>query len=136
MEPITTSEKVTSRKRLKAGDLENAIADWELSEAFLDPEYSLARFSVDLGRSAKYLSMFVNSHLGQTFPEYINGLRLRYLIRLLDQGLYDRRVVLADLAARSGFSRYQKFSYYLLKSSGLKPVQLVDRLISEMDLRL
>lgn len=80
-------------------------------------EISLNEAADVMGVSAPYLSRCLNEELGESFPDYLNGLRLEYARELLART--DKKI--KEIAAEAAFYNYPYFITLFRKKYGMTP---------------
>ncbi|MDX1383755.1 MAG: helix-turn-helix domain-containing protein [Thermoanaerobaculia bacterium] len=89
---------------------------------YLDPSLTLGGLAERLGVAPRTLSQVVNSQLGQSFSELVNGYRVEEAKRLLADPERDREPVL-DLALEAGFNSKSSFNEAFKRITGTTPSQ-------------
>lgn len=88
---------------------------------FVDERYAgpcrLGDFAAGEGRSLSYLSHFVRQALGQSFQEYVTGVRFNAACRRIAAG--ENRML--DVCLASGFSDYRYFCRAFRRRMGVTP---------------
>ncbi|MEW2921634.1 helix-turn-helix domain-containing protein [Muricauda sp. ANG21] len=95
---------------------------------FLDPKCSLRSLSNQLQTNQKYLSQVINHEKNTNFNNYVNELRINYLLnRLLEDKEY-RNSKLAYIATTSGFNNLNTFYSAFKKRLGILPSYFIEKL--------
>jgi AraC-like DNA-binding protein len=89
---------------------------------FLEPDLTLAELSQRLGTSPQLLSQYLNEVLGATFYDYVNGLRVAEVQRLMRDPAR-REASLLDLSLAAGFNSRSTFNAAFKKATGMPPSQ-------------
>lgn len=118
--PIETEEKIKS-----------GLDDFELGTTFTDSDISLARLAAELGVNTKYLSATIHKLKGRNYNQYINHLRIDYVIEKLKSDDQYRKFKLAYIADEAGFSSHSNFTTVFKQVSGLAPARFIALLNSE-----
>lgn len=100
--------------------LEN-LANLEKELFFIQKDISLAALATQLGTNTKYLSYVINMYKGKDFNNYINELRIRYIIRKFQTDSSYLSYKLAYIAEQAGFSSHSKFAAIFKNFTGLSP---------------
>lgn len=98
--------------------------DRRMAEArdYLDSDISLAQLAARIGTSPQLLSQYLNEALGLNFFDYINGLRVAEVQKLMgDAAMADRPLL--DLAFDAGFNSRSTFNAAFKKKTGEAPSQ-------------
>lgn len=107
------------------------LKTFEKSKHFRDPHISLSGLASYCDTNTKYLSYCINQHKGMNFNNYINELRIDYII---DKLIYEpeyRKYKFATLADEAGFSSPNKFSTVFKKITTLAPSVFIKELEKE-----
>ncbi len=92
----------------------------QVERDYLDSDIKLADLAERIGTSPQLLSEFLNDVLGVNFFDYINGLRVAEVQRMMGEpGAAGR--ALTDLAFAAGFNSRSTFSASFKKSTGMTP---------------
>lgn len=91
-----------------------------LQRDFLEPELALAELAERLGTSPQLLSQFLNDCLGLTFYDYINGLRVAEVQRLMQRPEHAASGLL-ELSLAAGFNSRSTFNAAFKKVTGTAP---------------
>lgn len=129
-------EKSQAEGTLMAKETEERIlSDLNELEAecfYLQKDVSLSSLSVRLNTNSKYLSFVINTHKGKDFNNYINQLRIDYVIdRLRNEPEYlDYK--LSYIADACGFSSHSKFAAVFKSLVGLSPSVFISHLKKDL----
>ncbi len=97
------------------------LREFEESVLFTDRNMSLPFLAAHLGTNIKYLSHIINRYKKKDFNNYINELRINYIIRQLRENPEFRKYKIATLAEESGFSSANKFTTIFKKVTEVPP---------------
>jgi len=73
--------------------IKSKLKEFEIGKAFLDPKTNLNKIAIQLGTNSKYLSMYINQFKGFGFPEYLNKLRIEYVLNRLSKSFVYAKTV-------------------------------------------
>jgi AraC-like DNA-binding protein len=103
-------------------DLEVKLKKFEKNLGFLRSDLDSKSLAADLDSNVKYLSVFINQYgKGLKFNDYINQLRINYVIQQLDNQPKWQNYSIDALANEAGFNRADTFSKAFYKQTNLKP---------------
>lgn len=105
---------------------------WEKSFFFINPEITLSTLSTDLKTNPKYLSYVINTHKKKDFNNYINGLRVEYVILKLKTDPKYLHFKIAAIAEEAGFSSHSKFGTIFKSITGLSPSVFIAHLKNDL----
>lgn len=89
---------------------------------------SLASLSIYCQTNTKYLSQVINSHKNKNFTNYINQLRIHYIITELQNNPSYRKYKIAALSEMTGFSSPSKFTEAFKKETNITAVLYIKNL--------
>jgi AraC-like DNA-binding protein len=89
------------------------------SRFYLDPSITLPRAAELVGVGTNLLSETINRRTGQTFPDYINGLRIRDAQAFLKDPACNLKI--AAIALETGFNSISVFNAAFKKHTGTTP---------------
>lgn len=94
----------------------------EQEKAFLNPDISLEKLANTLNASKHHVSQVINEHLGVTFFEYVNQLRVEEAKRLLAETTRSDLHVI-EAAYMVGFNNKVSFNTAFKKATGMTPTE-------------
>lgn len=101
------------------------------SEFYLQPEVSLTRLSTLLNTNTKYLSYVIRKYYEKNFNNYINDLRIYYILKQLQEKSEYSQYKISYLAQETGFSSHSKFSSEFKRVTGIAPSVFIKKLEKE-----
>jgi AraC-like DNA-binding protein len=127
-EPIKSTEKEEKNPIMPAEAEEKLLeklSDFEKKQLFLERKVSLPFVAAEIETNTKYLSYIIKQHKGKDFNEYINDLRINYIVqKLTDDPIY-RQYKINILAEESGFSSHSKFTTVFKATLGVSPSEFI-----------
>ncbi len=93
---------------------------------FSDPTTSLKKVAEIFFYSEKYLSSLFKKNTNQNFSDYLNGKRIKYAIKLLDE----KTMNVSEIGLKCGFNDPFYFSKVFKKITGLTPTAYIKKLKS------
>lgn len=115
----------------KTNKILDKLTEFEHSNLFVDSRMSLSYLASYLGTNTITLSKIINTFKEMNFNDYINGLRIRYIIDRIKNEPQFEQYKISYLAEVSGFSSHSIFSKAFKKSTGVTPSQFLDYLKDE-----
>lgn len=94
---------------------------FEEQALFIDKSVSLSSLSTYCDTNSKYLSIVINTHKQKDFNNYINELRIKYLVKKIRTEPDFRKYKIISLADLVGFSTQSKFVEAFKKETSLTP---------------
>lgn len=107
------------------------LEEFENGNSFNEKSMSLSVLSAKLNTNARYLSYVINTHKGEDFKNYINRLRINYIVNKLTTDKKYRQYKISSLADECGFSSHSKFAAIFKTFTGLSPSLFVKYLEKE-----
>lgn len=98
------------------------VARFVNAKGYKDPTVSLAQVAQTVGCRPQWVSQYLNQRLGQSFFEYVSGLRLQEAKQLIETARSTRPTVL-EVALASGFSSVSTFYDAVKRTTGHTPKQ-------------
>lgn len=106
----------------------NQLNKFEKTKLFTSNSFALSDLVSYCQTNTKYLSYCINHHKKMDFNNYINELRIQFIIdKLLKEPIY-RKYKFSTLAEEAGFSSQNKFSTVFKKSTSITPSEFIKQL--------
>jgi len=106
----------------------NDLSELERKQFYLDNNINLSYLSATLKTNSKYLSVIINKHKGKDISNYINELRINYIIRKLQEEPSYQGYKIAYLSQECGFSSHSKFTIAFKNVTGISPSSFISNL--------
>lgn len=97
------------------------LQEFEESNLFTENTISLSTLSTYCETNSKYLSYVINTYKKKDFNNYINELRINYIIKKLKEVPVYRKYKIAVLSEDAGFSSQNKFATVFKKVTTISP---------------
>lgn len=104
------------------------LEDFEQQKKFLKPKIKTIELAKEFNTNAKYLSKVVNHYKEKSITNYINDLRIDYVIHQLGKNEKLRKYTIKAIAAEIGFSTPEAFSKSFFKKTGIYPSYYIKEL--------
>jgi|GEM_PF-878506 len=128
--PLKTKPTLTAKEKKQLHQLAGILREAMVEHAyFKDPQLSLAQLAQHLNTKPYLLSKCLKLEMGQKFNDYINGLRIEELKRLLQQPNQSQFTLLA-LALDAGFNSKASFNRAVQKHLGVSPSTLKAQIVA------
>jgi len=108
--PKETVDKILSR-----------LEKWKQAQRFLEPNITRASMAVHLETNVHYVSDVIAHYYGKSFTEYINDLKIDYIIDQLRTDKHKRMFTHDALAKEAGFRTTQSFVTAFKARTGISP---------------
>lgn len=126
------TEKGISAASIKTlEDILTHLDHFEKDFTFLNSEINLNQLATLWNTNRSYLSTLINQYKGKSFTDYINQLRIDYLLKKFEEDSKWQKYKIAHLAELLGFSSSRSFSNAFLKATGISPSFYIQKLQSE-----
>ncbi|PXX26018.1 tetratricopeptide repeat protein [Arenibacter sp. ARW7G5Y1] len=107
----------------------------EKENFFLDPNCNLHQLSEQLKTNPKYLSQVINQEKKSNFNNYINELRINYLLPLLLKNIEFRNSKLSYIAFSLGYNNLNTFNAAFKKRLGILPSNFINELNNAFEVK-
>jgi AraC-like DNA-binding protein len=101
---------------------------FEKSEKFLKKDLTIGSLAAQLNTNTKYLSEIIKNNRSQNFSNYINSLRISYIVHKLYNEPKYREYKISYLAEECGYASSQVFVIAFKKINGLTPSFFIQNL--------
>ncbi len=130
-ESIETPEKVEEGIGISQDIIEKVLDEmkkFEENNEFLKPNLTTTVLARKLKTNAKYLSKIINHYKEKNFTQYINDLRIGFIIEELKKNSKYRNFTIKALAIEAGFSSAEVFSKSFYKNTGIYPSYFIKQI--------
>ncbi|MGG5209499.1 helix-turn-helix domain-containing protein [Chryseobacterium sp. MIQD13] len=111
--------------------ISNILAKLESLESkkrFLSNNFKLTNIARQLNTNTAYLSQIINQHKGVTFSEYVNNLRINYILNELDKNRVIRRYTIRTISEETGYKSSTTFIKVFKERTGMTPSDYIKQL--------
>lgn len=108
-----------------------SLIELEKEDFYLQGDITLMALANLLNTNSKYLSYVINRNTSKDFNNYINELRIRYIIKKFQTDPEYLTFKLAYIAEKAGFSSHSKFTSYFKSITGVSPTNFISQLKKE-----
>ncbi|WP_162800911.1 helix-turn-helix transcriptional regulator [Chryseobacterium sp. KLBC 52] len=115
----TTKNDLTSNSKFKI--LIDKIEEFEKTNSFLAKNITLDSLSKEFDTNRDYLSKLVNELKGKNFSQYLNELRINYIVEELKSNEKIRKHTIAAIANDIGYNNAESFTNAFKKITGTLP---------------
>lgn len=102
-------------------ELKSKLVLFEVNKDFLHKNITIDGLAKDLGTNRDYLSKSVNELKGKNFSQYLNELRINYIVEELKSNEKLRKYTISAIAEDVGFNNSESFSNAFKKITGTLP---------------
>lgn len=119
---IKKSDKGLNAASIKTLDeILTHLDHFEKELTFLNSDINLNQLAVLWNTNRSYLSTLINQYKGKSFTDYVNQLRVDYVLQKLDNEPVWRAYKISHISEKIGFSSSRSFSNAFLKVTGISP---------------
>lgn len=113
------SKSLLSDEKLQS--LKTKLEQFEKNKKFLHKNITIDNLAKDLGTNRDYLSKSVNELKGKNFSQYLNELRINYIVQELKDNEKLRRYTISSIANEIGYNNSESFANAFKKITGTLP---------------
>lgn len=106
------------------------LTEFENGKLFLEQNFSLSNLASYVNTNTITMSSIINIHKKSNFNDYVNGLRIDYIIEKMKNNPKYLNYKISYLAEESGFSSHSVFTIAFKKRAKITPSQFI-KIISE-----
>lgn len=111
-----------------ASHIISKLNEFEENKYFLKTNLTLNKLSKRFKTNSKYLAIVLKNTKGKGVSQYINDLRINYVIVKLESDIKFRRYTIKAIAKEVGFNTDQAFSKAFYKKTGIYPSYFIKEL--------
>lgn len=130
-ENTETQEHLTSTSNIADKTIQTLLKKldrFEDSEKYLRNDVNLTWLANHLNTNPKYLSEIIKQHKAKNFNNYINALRIQYIVEKLEKTPEYREYKISYLAQECGYASSQVFVIAFKKEMGMPPSNFIEKL--------
>ncbi len=104
------------------------LHQFEKQQGYLQPGINSKDLAKSLGSNSTYLSQVVNTYKGKNLNQYINELRIDYVVTQLQEDTRFRKFTIHAIAQEVGFNNAEVFTKAFYKKTGIYPSYFIKKL--------
>lgn len=112
-------------------DLLKKLEKFEKGKAFTAQHFTISTFVSILDTNTKYINSILKEHYGKSFSEYINDLRIKYILEYLHDNPESCKYKLTHLSELAGFSSHSYFTKVFTKKTKISPSKFISSLMEK-----
>lgn len=109
-------------------DLLEKLSVFEKKEGYLRRNIKLNDLAKEMKTNTKYLSYVINNFKNYNYAQYINDLRINYIVDALKNDLMLRKYKVKAISETAGFNNTESFSKAFHKKTGIYPSYFIKQL--------
>jgi len=102
----------------------------ELDKKFLSNDFKLSHIAKQVNTNTTYLSQIINQHKGMSFSEYVNDLRITYILKELSENPKLRKYTIKTISEEIGYKSASTFINAFKNRAKMTPsyyIQLLEK---------
>lgn len=107
------------------------LEKFESDKKFLDKDWKQGTLAAYFNSNSNYLAGVIKHYREKSFADYINGLRIEYIVTMLQNERKFRNYTNSALAKEAGFSSTQRFANAFLAKMGMPAVFFIEQIKKE-----
>ncbi|MBG6063611.1 tetratricopeptide (TPR) repeat protein [Flavobacterium sp. CG_9.1] len=107
------------------------LEKFEKDKKFLEKDLTLTKLAVAFDSNTRYISKIISHYRDKKFVDYLNDLKVDYLIILLKEDKMLRNYTNKALAEEVGFSSTQRFATAFFARTGMPTSYFIEELLKE-----
>lgn len=119
-------KKIMSEEKEK--ELLKKIEEFEKTQVFTDEKFTMGKFASVLESNAKYINYVLHKYKGHTFSDYLNELRIKFIVNKLIEKPEYLNYKISYLAKISGFTSHSRFTYIFKNVLNISPSEFISQL--------
>lgn len=124
-------ESVSSGKAIseeKEKELLQKLIEFERGEQYLKKNFTRSNMATLLGTNSWYISILLQEHRGKQFSDYINHIRIEYIVNLIYNNPEYLKYKISHLSDLCGFTSHSRFAQIFKKEKGISPSEFISGL--------
>lgn len=118
---------------IKELEILEKLKAFEKSTNFINKNFTLSTLAFFLKTNPKYTTYILKLHRNKNFNDYINGLKIQYIIKLMNEDSKYLNYKIIYLAEICGFSTHSRFTQIFKNEVGMAPSQYISELKKKND---
>ncbi|MVO07743.1 helix-turn-helix domain-containing protein [Flavobacterium sp. TP390] len=104
------------------------LETFETNKGYLNSNLTVQNLAQEFNTNSKYLSIIINAKKEKNFVNYINELRIDYIVNELKENKTLSKFTMSAIAEEAGFNTAESFSNAFFKKTGIKPSYFIKEL--------
>ncbi|MCT2562082.1 helix-turn-helix domain-containing protein [Chryseobacterium herbae] len=121
-------ESIIMMSKEREEELLDKIKKFEEGILYTEKNFSMAQMALVLDSNAKYINYILQKYRGKTFSDYVNELRIKFIVKNLEQKSEYLNYKINYLSEISGFSSHSRFTYIFKKELNISPSEFISNL--------
>ena len=112
----------------KETELLSKMIEFEKGIEFTNKNFTISNFIAILETNSKYANYMLKKHRKISFNDYINGLKIKFIIEKLHANPEYLNYKINYLSELSGFSTHSRFAQIFKNETGISPSEFISKL--------
>ena len=104
------------------------LNELEKSDFYLEKSFNLNNLAKKLNTNTSYVSQTINKIKGKTFKQYYTSLRIKYIVKKLEQDKNYRKYTIEYIGQLIGYTNASAFTRAFKKHKGITPSEFIKKL--------
>ncbi|GAA4273509.1 helix-turn-helix transcriptional regulator [Aquimarina gracilis] len=104
------------------------LQKFEETQGYLKPKINAKDLAKSFGSNSSYLSIVVNTYKQKSLSQYLNDLRIDYVVERLQSDTKFRKYTIKAIAQEIGFNTAEAFAKAFCKKTGIYPSYFIKKL--------
>ena len=117
--------KITKEKEQ---EILKSLNSFEKGKQFTQKNFSLSKLGIILNTNTKYVNYILKKYKNESYPEYINRLRIEYIIQRLNNEPEMSNYKIGHIAQLAGYSSVSNFLLNFKKITHQLPSEYLEKL--------
>ena len=128
---VVTEEKLSLNRIMskeKEAELLSKMIEFEKGIEFTNKNFTISNFIAILETNSKYANYILKKHRKKNFNDYVNGLKIKFIIEKLYANPEYLNYKINYLSDLSGFSTHSRFAQIFKNEKGISPSEFISKL--------
>jgi tetratricopeptide (TPR) repeat protein/AraC-like DNA-binding protein len=128
---VVTEEKLSLNSIMskeKEAELLSKMIEFEKGIEFTNKNFTISNFIAILETNSKYANYILKKHRKKNFNDYVNGLKIKFIIEKLYTNPEYLNYKINYLSELSGFSTHSRFAQIFKNETGISPSEFISKL--------
>jgi len=123
--------KIMPEKRIK--ELLQKLENFENSAEFTTRNFTISNMASLFNTNTKYINYILQQYRGKNFNDYLNGIRINYIIQKMINDPEYLNYKIDYLSEVSGYSSHSRFTQMFKKEVKMSPSEFISQLSKEKE---
>lgn len=125
---VTKKASIDTMDESVVNHILDCLQKFESERRYIEKEYTIEMLATEFKTNSKYLSKVINTVKDTTFTQYINTLRIEYILNQLENDKKTLNYTIQALSEICGFNTVQTFTRAFITYTKMKPSDFIKEL--------